>query len=155
ACQNCCPRPTSKWPLPLDAGATGTPVASHFFIVVTECGRRHLLQRGGRSCPNEARPAPITPLEATGACPWPGWPGPLARQEPGAEAAGKAQGVVSYKHLQVLHRERSLRYCNTIRPTSDSICHRRGPHGRSSGPLPWLAPLREEERLGLGQHSTL
>ncbi|UKZ84695.1 uncharacterized protein TrAFT101_000595 [Trichoderma asperellum] len=26
---------TSKWPPSLDAGATGTPVASHFFIVVT------------------------------------------------------------------------------------------------------------------------
>lgn len=45
------------------------------------CGR-HLLQRGGRSCPSQARPAPITPLEATGACPWLGWSGPLAGQEP-------------------------------------------------------------------------
>lgn len=77
---------TSKWSLPLDAGGTRTPVASHFFIVVMRTPSA--AERGGRSCPNEARPAPISPREATGACPL---LGPLARQEPGA-------GVISHQY---------------------------------------------------------
>lgn len=89
ACQNCCPRPNVKV-----AAAIGLARRGPQSLLISSsllCGRRHLLQRGGRSCPNEARPAPITPLEATGACSWLAWPGSLARQEPGA-------GVVSYEH---------------------------------------------------------
>lgn len=62
---------TSNWPPPLDAGATGPQ--SLLISSSLLCGRRHLLQRGGRSCPNEARPAPShhsKPLALV-----PGWPG--------------------------------------------------------------------------------
>lgn len=72
ACQNCC-RPKHQsgrrhWTL-ARRGPQSLLISSSLL-----CGR-HLLQRGGRSCPNNARPAPITPLEATGACPWLAWPG--------------------------------------------------------------------------------
>lgn len=85
---------TSKWPPSLDAGATGTPVASHFFIArygdAIRCreGEDHALTKLA-SAHHTTRSHWRLSLAGLA------WPGPLARQEPGAEAVGKAQGSFS------------------------------------------------------------